>query len=126
MVCQGFGRSHFLIPIDQIPWFRAVRFWGQSGHRAYAIKFLKRCWMMFDPVLRNFLSPGDPDIFLLDYIIEEALQAGGAAGMARNTQVEPNGHHLGLFCALAQHQVESIFGIGEEIVAGREERPRLF
>jgi hypothetical protein len=27
MVWQGFGPSHFLIPVDQIPWFRAVRFW---------------------------------------------------------------------------------------------------
>src|SRR5262245_43446622 len=60
-------------------------------------------WMMSDPMPGNFLAPADPDSLLLQHMIEESLQAGGAARMTSDAQMHADGHHLGLFCPFAQH-----------------------
>ena len=69
--------------------------------------------MMLGPVAGDVDAAGEPDLVLGSDVVEEALEAGEAAGHADEPAVEADAHHLGR--AEAALLVEGVEGVLEEL-----------
>src|SRR6266702_7651758 len=72
------------------------------------------------PVLRDLQPRRHPDALVLADIIQEADQPCRATGPAGETAVQPHRHHLRRRLPFGIEHVESVFQIGEELLAFRK------
>src|ERR687898_1112894 len=72
-----------------------------GGERDLLIQPLARIGMGLDPVPGNVDPLGDPDSVVLLHVVEQPLEADGAAGMADHAHMHADRHHARLSLALA-------------------------
>ena len=77
--------------------------------------------MLRVPVAGDVDAAGDPDLFVVEDIVDEAGEGSGAARAADQAAVQADVQHLRLAgLAFTIKDVEGILQIGEELIAGIE------
>src|SRR5262249_6582299 len=85
----------------------------------------ERNWlMMFAPVPCHFQTAAKPYSFDPAYVVDEALDALRASGMARQSIVQTDRHEFRMRFALAMEHIKGILQIGEEVACRAEPAAR--
>src|SRR5207237_10137972 len=74
--------------------------------------------MSGDPVFGDIEAPSEPDALMAPHVVARALEPRGPRGMADESQVQAERHHLGLRPALAIEHVEAVLDEREVVVRG--------
>ena len=67
-------------------------------------------------MLGDLVAPADPDALMAQDVIDETGKRGGARGLAGETAMQSDGHHLRRVLALAVERVEIVAQRDEEIL----------
>ena len=67
-------------------------------------------------MLGDLVAPADPDALMAQHVIDETGKRGGARGLAGETAMQSDGHHLRRVLALAVERVEIVAQRDEEIL----------
>ena len=67
-------------------------------------------------MLGDLVAPADPDALMAQDVIDETGKRGGARGLAGETAMHSDGHHLRRLLALAVERVEIVAQRNKEIL----------